>query len=127
MFGFGGIPGFSEAPFQGSRETVIRLQERAKISRQRGQVFQAMARAAIGFETEKLRWISHVVRAVTIDTVHDRLCAPYLRVAASGVQGLLIRMAAAAETRNPRGGGRSIKTGVGDLDRWCFRITAVAA
>jgi hypothetical protein len=113
MLGIVGSRRFFEAALQRNRKSVVCLQEDTKISRQSGKVFQAVARGAIVGETEELRWISDVVRAVTIDTVHNRLCTTYSRVAAPGVQSLLIRMAASTEPGNFRGPGRSIKTRVG--------------
>jgi hypothetical protein len=127
MLGIVGSQRFFEAALQRNRKTVVCLQEDTKISRQSGKVFQAVARGAIVGETEELRWISDVVRAVTIDTVHNRLCTTYSRVAAPGVQSLLIRMAAPAEPGNFRGPGRSIKTRVGGFERERLGITAVAA
>ena len=126
MLGIAGSQRFFEAALQRNRKTVVCLQEGAKISRQRGKVFQAVARGAVVGETEELRWISDVVRTVTIDTVHNRFCTTYSGVAAPGIQSLLIRMAAPAETRNFRGPGRSIKTRVGGFERERLGIAAVA-
>jgi hypothetical protein len=127
VLGIAGSQRFFEAALQRNRKTVVCLQEDTKISRESGKVFQAVARGAVVGKTEELRWISDVVRAVTIDTVHNRFCTTYSRVAAPGVQSLLIRMTAPTEPGNFRGTGRSVKTGVGGFERGRLGITAVAA
>src|SRR5262245_29681048 len=127
MLGIVGRRRFIETALQRNRKSVVCLHESAKISRQSRKVFQAVARGAIVGETEEVRWISDVVRAVTIDTVHNCFCTPYSRVAAGGVKSLLIRMAAATETRNFRGAERSIKTRVGGFERERLGITTVTA